>query len=54
MNSDELRQQAEQYVEQQLRTLAEHGSRPTISSEAREDMVVSAMKAAGYGVETVE
>ena len=51
MNNEMLRRNAEQYVETQLNTLAERGSRVDISNEVREDLIYSAMRAAGYLVE---
>ncbi len=48
MTSEELRTKAEQYIELQLKTLAQHGSRSSVTNDTREDMILSAMRAAGY------
>jgi hypothetical protein len=48
MDNEMLRRSAEQYVETQLNTLAARGSRVEISNDVREDLINSAMRAAGY------
>jgi hypothetical protein len=48
MDSSKLREAAERYIEMQLKTLEENGSSPAVTPETREEMVVSAMRVAGY------
>jgi hypothetical protein len=48
MDNETLRREAETYISRQMDTLREHGSSPVVSAEQREDLVVSAMRVAGF------
>ena len=49
----ELRRRAETYVEKQLAAMADRGAPAQITAKEREEMIVAAMRVAGYrGVDT--